>query len=194
MFTHLPTNVYNQAKYSCQGLQVSAKAVIVVGIKSAYLRLWGRICMKWTEKCILDLSHHSLFEDDGHRRRFYDLLDCYFEKPFFSKGLCKCMYLSAWDAEHFSILLDTLNSTLIEKDFHLNLMRDQGEILQTEAHEAKDPVSEEMWKLTNSFLNGKTYELSGLAELEVSAPESAYIIKRSLAAAKLIDELPPVRG
>ena len=90
--------------------------------------------MKWTEKCILNLAHHNLFENDGHRHRFYDLLDCYFDKPFFTKGLCKCMYLSAWDTEHFSMMLETLNATLIEHDFRLHLMRDQGQIEQAEAH------------------------------------------------------------
>ena len=89
--------------------------------------------MKWTEKCILNLAHHNLFENDGHRHRFYDLLDCYFDKPFFTKGLCKCMYLSAWDTEHFSMMLETLNATLIEHDFRLHLMRDQGQIEQAEA-------------------------------------------------------------
>lgn len=149
--------------------------------------------MKWAEKCILDLEHHGLFEDDGHRRRFHDLLDCYFDKSFFGKGLCKCMYLSAWDVDHFSIMLDTLNSTLIEKDFRLNLMKDQGQIYQAEAHYEKDPSQEEMWKLTNSFIRGTGYDPSGLAGLEINFPETAYIIKRALTAAKLIDELPPIQ-
>ncbi len=148
--------------------------------------------MKWTEKCILDLEHHNLFEDDGHRRRFYDLLDCYFDKPFFSKGLCKCMYLAAWDTDHFSVMLDTLNSTLIERDFHLNLMKDQGEMYQAEAHDDRDRASEEMWRLTNSFISGQRYDPSALSDLEVISPESAYTIKRALMAAELIDELPPI--
>ena len=150
--------------------------------------------MKWTEKCILDLAHHNLFEDDGHRRRFHDLLDCYFEKPFFSKGICKCMYLSSWDDEHFIMMLETLNSTMIEKDFDLKLMRDQGQILQSEARAQRDEVSEEVWKLTNSFVGGKPYDRSGLPSLEIDFPEAAYMIKRAIQAAALIDELPPLHN
>lgn len=148
--------------------------------------------MKWTEKCILDLAHHNLFEDDGHRRRFDDLLDCYFTKPFFSKGLCKCMYLSSWDADHFVMMLDVLNSTLIEKDFHLVLMKDQGEILQKEAESSHDLVTSEIWKLTNSFISGRPYDRSGLKQIEIGYPDAAYMMKRALAAAALIDELPPL--
>ena len=148
--------------------------------------------MKWTEKCILDLAHHNLFENDGHRHRFHDLLDCYFEKPFFSKGLCKCMYLSAWDSEHFSMMLEVLNCTLIEKDFHLHLMKDQGVILQTEAHEGHNLEDEEVWKLTNAFISGHPYDRSQLSALEIDYPETAYMIKRALSAAYLIDELPPL--
>lgn len=141
---------------------------------------------------MLDLDHHKLFENDGHRRRFHDLLDCYFSKPFFSKGLCKAMYLSSWDADHFMLMLDTLNSTLIEKDFRLSLMRDQGLIWQKEAHDAHETEQEEIWKLTNSFFGGESYDCSGLPALEIDYPETAYMIKRTLAASELIDELPPL--
>lgn len=148
--------------------------------------------MKWTEKCILNLAHHNLFENDGHRRRFYDLLDCYFDKPFFTKGLCKCMYLSAWDAEHFSMMLETLNATLIEHDFGLHLMRDQGQIEQAEAHAGHNLGEEEIWKLLNAFVNGRPYDSSSLSDIEIRYPETAYMIKRALLASEIIDELPPL--
>lgn len=148
--------------------------------------------MNWTEKCMLDLDHHKLFENDAHRRRFYDLMSCYFSKPFFSKGLCKSMYLASWDADHFMMMLETLNSTLIERDFRLSLMRDQGLIWQKQAHDAHDIEQEEIWKLTNSFFGGEPYDRSGLSTLEVRYPETAYMIKRTLQAASFIDELPPL--
>ena len=42
--------------------------------------------MNWADKCMLELTHRNLFEDDGHRSRFKDLLDCYSAAPFFTKG------------------------------------------------------------------------------------------------------------
>ena len=53
--------------------------------------------MNWKDRCFLYLNEEKLFEDSEHRTRFWELLDCYGEQPFFTKGLCKCMYLSAWD-------------------------------------------------------------------------------------------------
>ena len=60
--------------------------------------------MKWFEKCLLELTHHNMFESTDHRSRFLDLISCYFSAPFFTKGLAKCMYLSSWDDEHFIFL------------------------------------------------------------------------------------------
>ena len=42
--------------------------------------------MNWNEKCLMELTHHNLFEDNAHRLRFRDLLSCYFTAPFFTKG------------------------------------------------------------------------------------------------------------
>lgn len=172
-----------------KGLSVSLKIAIVVNIKGRIFE-GGAFVMKWTEKCILNLAHHNLFENDGHRHRFYDLLDCYFDKPFFTKGLCKCMYLSAWDTEHFSMMLETLNATLIEHDFCLHLMRDQGQIEQAEAHAEHNLEAEEIWKLVNAFVSGRPYDSSSLSDVEIRYPETAYMIKRALLASKIIDELP----
>ena len=64
--------------------------------------------MKWKDKCFDALDEAGMFENSGHRTRFKELTDCYCNYPFFTRGLCKCMYLSAWDEEHFCILLGTL--------------------------------------------------------------------------------------
>ena len=50
--------------------------------------------MTWQEQCIRALSDQDLFEDSWHKTRFKELLDCYISYPFFTKGLCKCMYVS----------------------------------------------------------------------------------------------------
>ena len=42
--------------------------------------------MNWPDKCMLELTHRNLFEDDSHRARFRDLLDCYSGAPFFYEG------------------------------------------------------------------------------------------------------------
>ena len=148
--------------------------------------------MRWSDKCMLELTHHNLFENDEHRSRFRDLLECYSEAPFFTKGLCKCMYLSAWDNEHFAVMLDILNAMTINRQNNLDDMKDQGEVLEAAAEngELEDASSAEIWKLSNAFLNNKPYDSSSLHSLEIGDPDTAYLIKRALLTADVIDQIP----
>lgn len=151
--------------------------------------------MNWADKCILDLTHHNLFENDSHRGRFRDLLCCYQASPFFTKGLCKCMYVSAWDEEHFDLLLEMLNAVTIERDERLGIMKDQGSFMTNEYENSDnmhDRAQGEIWRMSSAFLSGEHYEPKDLGLLEVEEPETAYIIKQSVKAAMLIDELPPL--
>ena len=45
--------------------------------------------MGWKENCLAALDAAKLFENSGHRTRFKELMDCYSNYPFFTKGLCK---------------------------------------------------------------------------------------------------------
>lgn len=45
--------------------------------------------MNFKERCILLLDEEHMFENSGHRTRFKELLDCYGDYPFFSRGLNK---------------------------------------------------------------------------------------------------------
>lgn len=146
--------------------------------------------MKWSEKCMMELTHRNLFDNDDHRARFRDLLDCYCDAPFFTKGLCKCMYISAWDQEQFTQLLDVLNEMVFERDNALNLMRDNGMVLERKARSEGDNAMAGILEVSKDFLNGTVYDRSRLNALEVYEPETAYIIKRSLLAAQCIDDLP----
>lgn len=148
--------------------------------------------MKWSEKCMLEFTHRNLFEDDEHRARFKDLLDCYCSAPFFSKGLCKCMYLSAWDDAHFTVMLDVLNEMVLERDDHLGLMKDNGIVMEQQAEGGGDIGSAAIIEASVDFLNDIPYDRSRLRTLEIEDPDAAYIIKRGLLAAQCIDDLPPI--
>ena len=149
--------------------------------------------MKWSEKCMMELTHRNLFEDDDHRARFRDLLDCYCDAPFFSKGLCKCMYLSSWNQKQFTLILDVLNEMILDRSNALNLMMDNGMVLEQAARDEGDCAAASIIHLSNLFLNDIPYDRSALKELEVDEPEAAYTIKRALLASQCIDDLPPVR-
>ena len=127
---------------------------------------------------LLDIE--NMFEDEGHRTRFKELLDCYAVFPFFTKGLCKCMYLSAWDEEHFCIMLEILTDMSLGGDANTREMRVKGEALAEEHPDAEYYV----YQLSNAFLDGVPYELPEDAELPSGIK---HIISRALRAGELID-------
>lgn len=128
------------------------------------------------------LDTADLFESSAHRTRFKELLDCFSGYSFFSKGLCKCMYLSAWDDEHFVIILEILNAMALGKDPNTNEMRINGDILAEEQTNGEYYV----YLLSNAFLDNKSFHLSENAKIE---PENSYIIEQALKASEIIDSI-----
>ena len=90
-------------------------------------------------RCLRELEIKGLFETPEHRSRFSELLNCYCNYPFFNKGLCKCMYLSSWDMEHFIVMLDILNDMTIGKNQNLQLMEDNGKVLENMSDQSGFP-------------------------------------------------------
>ena len=138
--------------------------------------------MSWKENCIAALEAENLFENSGHLTRFKELLDCYSQYPFFSKGLCKCMYMSAWDEEHFAIMLQILMEMALGKEKDTEEMRLQGDSL-AEENEGGEYY---MYQLSNAFLDGREFRLEEGVQLE---PRYRYILDRGLEAARVIDSL-----
>lgn len=138
--------------------------------------------MNWKDRCFLSLDEEKLFENSGHRTRFWELLDCYGEYPFFTKGLCKCMYLSAWDEEHFAIMLETLTSMSLGRETDTDDMRIQGDTLA----EVQPDSEFYVYQLSNAFLDNKPFLLPDDARLEA---EQRRIIEQALKAARVIDHI-----
>lgn len=137
--------------------------------------------MIWKDAVFNALDAGRLFEDDAHRSRFKELTDCYAGAPFFTKGLCKCMYLSCWDDEHFLIMLDMLNQLSLKANMNLDDMHENGELMAEE----KTDYENHIMRLSCAFLTGVPFDEAGLpADLE---PKGRHIISRALAAAAVIE-------
>lgn len=138
--------------------------------------------MSWKESFLSALDEAKLFENSGHRTRFKDLMDCYAGYPFFTKGLCKCIYLSAWDDEHFAIMLETLT------DMTLGRERDTEEMLIKGDAMAEEQVDEEIYvyQLSIAFLEDKPFTLP---EGVVLSEPYQYIVDRAQKAAIVIDHV-----
>ena len=139
--------------------------------------------MRWDEKCLLELTHHNMFESTEHRNRFREILNCYYMAPFFNKALCKCMYLATWDEDHFADLLGMINLLTIEGAHNLNSMEDEGMALC----EQLDGTEAEIYKLSTSFIKHTPYTLPDFTLID---PEGAHIIRQGILASKYIDDLP----
>lgn len=138
--------------------------------------------MNWKEKCLAALDAEKMFENSKHRTRFKELLDCYSSFPFFTKGLCKCMYLSTWDENHFNIMLEALTDLSLGKEQNTEEMRDKGDVLAEEQKDGEYYV----YQLSNAFLDDSAFYLKDSDSID---PEIKYIIQRGLIAAAIIDAL-----
>lgn len=137
--------------------------------------------MSKSDKYLPILDDRGLFENSEHRTRFKELVDCYGEYPFFTKGLCKCMYLSAWDQEHFAVILQVLSDLAIGKERDTEEMRIQGDALA----ERQKGGEYYVYQLSNAFLDGEAFAAEDGAEIP---DDYMYIIRRALEAEKAIDE------
>ena len=130
-------------------------------------------------RCLRELEIKGLFETPEHRSRFSELLNCYCNYPFFNKGLCKCMYLSSWDMEHFIVMLDILNDMTIGKNQNLQLMEDNGKVLEN----MSDGYDRYIFQLAGAFLTSQDFQMPHVP----IAKEGQHIIQRALEAAEVIE-------
>ena len=138
--------------------------------------------MGWKENCLAALDAAKLFENSGHRTRFKELMDCYSNYPFFTKGLCKCMYLSAWDDEHFAVMLETLMDMSLGREQDTKDMQVKGDALAEERNDGEYYV----YLLSGASLEDKPYILPEDADIP---QEIRYIIDRAIRASAVIDEV-----
>ena len=111
--------------------------------------------MNYKDDYFKALDNAKLFQSSGHRSRFKELMDCYAGSPFFTKGLCKCIFLSAWDEEHFLIMLETLTDMTLGKERDIDEMMLKGDAL------ADEQVDEQfyIYQLSCAFLSDQPFVL-----------------------------------
>ncbi len=138
--------------------------------------------MSKSEQYLSALDEMGLFVSSGHKTRFKELVDCYGTYPFFTKGLCKCMYLSAWDEEHFAMILEILSDLAIGRERDTQEMRLHGEALASQQKGGEYYV----FQLSNAFLDGNPFVLKGDEDI---SEQIRYIIRQALKAEQVIDSI-----
>ena len=126
------------------------------------------------------LDNAKLFQSPGHRSRFKELMDCYAGYPFFTKGLCKCIFLSSWDEEHFLIMMETLTDMTLGKERDIDEMMIKGDAL------ADEQVDEQfyIYQLSSAFLSDQPFFLPEHVKL---SEDFQYIVDIAQKAAVVID-------
>jgi hypothetical protein len=142
--------------------------------------------MSWKDDYVTALDVAGLFQSSAHRTRYKELLDCYGDYPFFTKGLSKCVYLSSWDEEHFSEMLETLTEMSLGHERNTDEMSAKGESLAMEYHDEKDGEYY-MYLLSLALLEGRPFELPSDVVL---TPHYKYVIQKALEASSIIDTIP----
>lgn len=124
--------------------------------------------MTWASMCKKRLMSAGLFADDAHYQRFADAVDCYCDRPFFSEGLCKCIYMASFDDEHYIVFLQMINGIVARRERNLASMKEQGEVnvdaieMDYEAGKISPELSLRercMYQLSSAFLYNREYEL-----------------------------------
>ena len=137
--------------------------------------------MNLINTCCNELMEQNLFENLEHRSRFSELIHCYGKYPFFNKGLCKCMYLSSWDMDHFIILLDTLNRMTLDSGMNIEEMKAQGRVIE----QSCTGYDRYIMQLSHDFLNDVPYQIP-----DVELPEEClHIMKRALEVSDVLDRI-----
>lgn len=139
----------------------------------------------WKNVVYRQLRSQHLFENEAHQSRFKELLDCYSNASFFTPGLCKCMYLSCWDDEHFAIMLDMLNQLKLKDNMTLSDMNENGKLMAEEM--TADDYEATIMQLSCDFLSGTPFDINSLPE--DFDPDGRHIIEQALKAAAVIDSV-----
>lgn len=141
--------------------------------------------MNWKDIYFHALDSEKMFENSGHKTRFKELMDCYAGYPFFTKGLCKCIYLSAWDEDHFNIMLETLTDMTLGRERDTDEMLIKGDAL-AEEQQTQDINESYVYRLSIAFLEEKPFQPDQTVRL---SPEYQYLVERALRAAEVIDQV-----
>ena len=104
--------------------------------------------MAWRDKCLRSVMDAKLFLSTAHLERFKECWKLLKKQPFCTKGICKCLFLAAWDQEHYQFFRDTIDEMIARKDTDTSYMLEKGRVVLGNV-----ALSErELFKLSIDFL------------------------------------------
>ena len=138
--------------------------------------------MDWLREISKAIDKKGLFHDADHRLRFWEMVSCYRDRDFFNAGMCKCIFLGAWDDEHFAQLLSMLSQLSLSDNMDLNDMSENGRFMADEVDEGDKYIL----LLSCSFIENKPFDTKLPEDID---ERTRLVIGSALEAAKIIDEM-----
>lgn len=120
--------------------------------------------MDWRDYCVEEIAKHRCFVSALHKKRFIEMVDMVQNEPFFTREICKCMFLAAWERK-YTDNLKALFQEMIDNDVT------SSEPLIKRAKQVRiSPNEVEIYKLELEFLEnpGKTPDESCLIKLSAA--------------------------
>lgn len=140
--------------------------------------------MAWQDQCLRSLTDAKLFLSTAHMERFKETWKVLKKQPFCTKGICKCLFLSGWDQEHYQFLKDTVEEMIVRQDTDTSYMLEKGRVILGNV-----ALSErELFKLSIEFLEkeGQTPDEGCLLRL---SHHWVPIVDNTLEMGRLLDSL-----
>lgn len=117
--------------------------------------------MDWRDYCVDEMAKHRCFSSAMHKKRFIEMFEMVQSEPFFTREICKCLFLAAWDRKYTNEMEEILNKLIAE-----NVM-DARRLAGTRKYRSITPNEKEIYKLAQEFLEnpGETPDESCLIKL-----------------------------
>lgn len=120
--------------------------------------------MDWRDYCIEEIAKHRCFVSALHKKRFIEMFDMVQDEPFFTKEVCKCLFLAAWERKYTdeieSVLQEMIDKNAMDTQILINRARNK----------VVSPYEAEIYKLERNFLEnpGETPDESCLMKLSAA--------------------------
>lgn len=117
--------------------------------------------MDWRDYCVEKIANQRCFVSAMHKKRFIEMFNMVQNEPFFTKEICKCLFLAAWERSYTNDMEKLLQELIDEK------VMDAKGLQGRRNFRSVTPNEKEIAKLANEFLDhpGKTPDESCLMKL-----------------------------
>lgn len=83
--------------------------------------------MDWRYYCVDEIAKHRCFSSAMHKKRFIEMFEMVENEPFFTKEICKCLFLAAWDRKYTNEMEGILQQLIDERAADVNKLRGRRE-------------------------------------------------------------------